>query len=237
MLSRFYNGDSIIHSLSPMAKVIGLFIFLILVLFNHSIFSAIFLLVFVVGLVLMSKISYKFYLRGILSYVPFLILLFLILFLTFGFVFAFSTIINFALFLIYVMMIVLTCSDSELIYGIRKIIKSSKYSLYILMILKFIPCFSDNMNKVLKTLVARGYDFRYLNVIWKIKVLLFSLSSVLRNTIYDLQDMYNKFKINYYAKHLEKTNYRTNDYDEDDKLFLISHLEVLVMLILKGVIL
>ena len=237
MLSRFYNGDSIIHSLSPMAKVIGLFIFLILVLFNHSIFSAIFLLVFVVGLVLMSKISYKFYLRGILSYVPFLILLFLILFLAFGFVFAFSTIINFALFLIYVMMIVLTCSDSELIYGIRKIIKSSKYSLYILMILKFIPCFSDNMNKVLKTLVARGYDFRYLNVIWKIKVLLFSLSSVLRNTIYDLQDMYNKFKINYYAKHLEKTNYRTNDYDEDDKLFLISHLEVLVMLILKGVIL
>lgn len=237
MLSRFYNGDSIIHSLSPMAKVIGLFIFLILVLFNHSIFSAIFLLVFVVGLVLMSKISYKFYLRGILSYVPFLILLFLILFLTFGFVFAFSTIINFALFLIYVMMVVLTCSDSELIYGIRKIIKSSKYSLYILMILKFIPCFSDNMNKVLKTLAARGYDFRYLNVIWKIKVLLFSLSSVLRNTIYDLQDMYNKFKINYYAKHLEKTNYRTNDYDEDDNLFLISHLEVLVMLILKGVIL
>ncbi len=237
MLSRFYNGDSIIHSLSPMAKVIGLFIFLILVLFNHSIFSALFLLVFVVGLVLMSKISYKFYLRGILSYVPFLILLFLILFLAFGFVFAFSTVINFALFLIYVMMVVLTCSDSELIYGIRKIIKSSKYSLYILMILKFIPCFSDNMNKVLKTLAARGYDFRYLNVIWKIKVLLFSLSSVLRNTIYDLQDMYNKFKINYYAKHLEKTNYRTNDYDEDDNLFLISHLEVLVMLILKGVIL
>ena len=237
MLSRFYNGDSIIHSLSPMAKVIGLFIFLILVLFNHSIFSALFLLVFVVGLVLMSKISYKFYLRGILSYVPFLILLFLILFLAFGFVFAFSTVINFALFLICVMMVVLTCSDSELIYGIRKIIKSSKYSLYILMILKFIPCFSDNMNKVLKTLAARGYDFRYLNVIWKIKVLLFSLSSVLRNTIYDLQDMYNKFKINYYAKHLEKTNYRTNDYDEDDNLFLISHLEVLVMLILKGVIL
>ena len=237
MLSRFYNGDSIIHSLSPMAKVIGLFIFLILVLFNHSIFSALFLLVFVVGLVLMSKISYKFYLRGILSYVPFLILLFLIQFLAFGFVFAFSTVINFALFLIYVMMVVLTCSDSELIYGIRKIIKSSKYSLYILMILKFIPCFSDNMNKVLKTLAARGYDFRYLNVIWKIKVLLFSLSSVLRNTIYDLQDMYNKFKINYYAKHLEKTNYRTNDYDEDDNLFLISHLEVLVMLILKGVIL
>lgn len=237
MLSRFYNGDSIIHSLSPMAKVIGLFIFLILVLFNHSIFSALFLLAFIVGLVLMSKISYKFYLRGILSYVPFLILLFLILFLAFGFVFAFSTVINFALFLIYVMMVVLTCSDSELIYGIRKIIKSSKYSLYILMILKFIPCFSDNMNKVLKTLAARGYDFRYLNVIWKIKVLLFSLSSVLRNTIYDLQDMYNKFKINYYAKHLEKTNYRTNDYDEDDNLFLISHLEVLVMLILKGVIL
>ena len=237
MLSRFYNGDSIIHSLSPMAKVIGLFIFLILVLFNHSIFSALFLLVFIVGLVLMSKISYKFYLRGILSYMPFLILLFLILFLAFGFVFAFSTVINFALFLIYVMMVVLTCSDSELIYGIRKIIKSSKYSLYILMILKFIPCFSDNMNKVLKTLAARGYDFRYLNVIWKIKVLLFSLSSVLRNTIYDLQDMYNKFKINYYAKHLEKTNYRTNDYDEDDNLFLISHLEVLVMLILKGVIL
>lgn len=237
MLSRFYNGDSIIHSLSPMAKVIGLFIFLILVLFNHSIFSAIFLFIFVMGLVLMSKISYKFYLRGILSYVPFLILLFLILFLAFGFVFAFSTVINFALFLIYVMMVVLTCSDSELIYGIRKIIKSSKYSLYILMILKFIPCFSDNMNKVLKTLAARGYDFRYLNVIWKIKVLLFSLSSVLRNTIYDLQDMYNKFKINYYAKHLEKTNYRTNDYDEDDNLFLISHLEVLVMLILKGVIL
>ena len=237
MLSRFYNGDSAIHGLSPMSKIIGLFIVLILVLFNHDLFSSLFLAIFVCGLVLMSKIPVKLYLRGVLSYGPFLILLFLILFLFFGFVFAFSTVINFALFLICVMMVVLTCSDSELIYGIRKIIKSSKYSLYILMILKFIPCFSDNMNKVLKTLVARGYDFRYLNVIWKIKVLLFSLSSVLRNTIYDLQDMYNKFKINYYAKHLEKTNYRTNDYDEDDKLFLISHLEVLVMLILKGVIL
>ena len=237
MLSRFYNGDSIIHGISPVSKVLGLFIFLILVLFNHSIFSAFFLFVFVIGLVLMSKISYKFYLRGILSYVPFLILLFLILFLAFGFVFAFSTIINFALFLIYVMMVVLTCSDSEIIYGTRKIIKSNEYSLYVLMILKFIPCFSDNVYKILKTLAARGYDFRYLNVIWKVKILLFNLSSILRNTIYDLQDMYNKFKINYYAKHLEKTNYRTNDYDEDDKLFLISHLEVLVMLILKGVIL
>ena len=64
-----YNSQTIIIQ-------IGLFIFLILVLFNHSIFSAIFLFIFVMGLVLMSKISYKFYLRGILSYVPFLILLF-----------------------------------------------------------------------------------------------------------------------------------------------------------------
>ena len=237
MLSRFYNGDSIIHGISPVSKVLGLFIFLILVLFNHSIFSAIFLFIFVMGLVLMSKISYKFYLRGILSYVPFLILLFLILFLAFGFVFAFSTVINFALFLIYVMMEVLTCSDSELIYGVKKIVKSNKYSLYILMFLKFIPCFSDNLYKVLKTLAARGYDFRYLNAVWKVKILLFSLSSIFRNTIYDLQNMYNKFRINYYARHLEKTNYRTNDYDNDDNWFLISHLEVLLMLILKGVIL
>lgn len=237
MLSRFYNKDSIIHKLSPMSKIIGLFIFLILILFNHSIFSAIFLSFFIFGLILMSKIPYKLYFKGILSYLPVLILLFLILFLPFGLVFAFSTAINIALFLIYVMMVVLTCSDSELIYGIRKIIKSNKYSLYLLIILKFVPCFSDNIYKVLKTLASRGYDFRYLNFVWKIKILLFSFSSILRDTIYDLKSMYNKFRINYYAKHLEKTNYKTNEHDNDDNLFLISHLEVLIMLILKGVIL
>ena len=237
MLSRYYNGDSIIHNLSPISKIAGLFIFLILVLFNHSIFSVIFLGFFIFVLGLMSKIPYKLYFKGVLCYLPILILLFLILFLPFGFVFAFSTVINFALFLIYVMMVVLTCSDSEFIYGTRKIIKSNKYSLYILVVLKFVPCFSDNMHKVLKTLAARGYDFRYLNFIWKVKILLFSFSSILRDTIYDLKDMYNKFRINYYAKHLEKTNYRTNEWDNDDKLFLISHLEVFLMLILKGVIL
>ena len=100
MLSRFYNGDSAIHGLSPMSKIIGLFIVLILVLFNHDLFSSLFLAIFVCGLVLMSKIPVKLYLRGVLSYGPFLILLFLILFLFFGFVFAFSTVINFALFLI-----------------------------------------------------------------------------------------------------------------------------------------
>ena len=80
MLSRFYNGDSAIHGLSPMSKIIGLFIVLILVLFNHDLFSSLFLAIFVCGLVLMSKIPVKLYLRGVLSYGPFLILLFLILF-------------------------------------------------------------------------------------------------------------------------------------------------------------
>ena len=89
MLSRFYNGDSAIHGLSPMSKIIGLFIVLILFLFNHDLFSSLFLAIFVCGLVLMSKIPVKLYLRGVLSYGPFLILLFLILFLFFGFVFAF----------------------------------------------------------------------------------------------------------------------------------------------------
>ena len=227
MLSRFYNGDSIIHGISPVSKVLGLFIFLILVLFNHSIFSAIFLFIFVMGLVLMSKISYKFYLRGILSYMPFLILLFLILFLAFGFVFAFSTVINVALFLIY----------AELIYGSRQIIGSDKYSLSVLMVLKFVPILSDNFYKVLNTLKVRGLDFKYLNFIWKLKVLLYSILPIIRVSIIDISELYRKFKINYYAKHFEKTNFRTNEWDNDDNWFLIGHLEILIMMILKGVIL
>lgn len=237
MLSRFYNGDSAIHGLSPMSKIIGLFIVLILVLFNHDLFSSLFLAIFVCGLVLMSKIPVKLYLRGVLSYGPFLILLFLILFLFFGFVFAFSTVINFALFLICVMMVVLTCSDAELIYGSRQIIGSDKYSLSVLMVLKFVPILSDNFYKALNTLKVRGVDFKFLNFIWKLKVLLYSILPIIRVSIIDINELYRKFKINYYAKHFEKTNFRTNEWDNDDNWFLIGHLEILIMMILKGVIL
>ena len=237
MLSRFYNGDSAIHGLSPMSKIIGLFIVLILVLFNHDLFSSLFLAIFVCVLVLMSKIPVKLYLRGVLSYGPFLILLFLILFLFFGFVFAFSTVINFALFLICVMMVVLTCSDAELIYGSRQIIGFDKYSLSVLMVLKFVPILSDNFYKALNTLKVRGVDFKFLNFIWKLKVLLYSILPIIRVSIIDISELYRKFKINYYAKHFEKTNFRTNEWDNDDNWFLIGHLEILIMMILKGVIL
>ena len=105
------------------------------------------------------------------------------------------------------------------------------------MVLKFVPILSDNFYKVLNTLKVRGLDFKYLNFIWKLKVLLYSILPIIRVSIIDISELYRKFKINYYAKHFEKTNFRTNEWDNDDNWFLIGHLEILIMMILKGVIL
>ena len=64
-LGQFFPGDSILHRLDARLKLLLMFSFVIFVFFSKNILSFAYLVLLVLGLILLSKISFKVILRGL----------------------------------------------------------------------------------------------------------------------------------------------------------------------------
>ena len=195
-LGQYYPVDSVLHRLDPRVKLFGTMIFLIALFIGDSVPGYILSTAFLLGVILLSKVPFKFMVRGLKTVV--LLLLVSVgfnIFLTEGDVVfkiwifkATRQGIVLALFmglrLIYLMIgssvMTLTTTPNALTDGLEKglgflkVIKVPVHEIAMMMsiALRFIPVLIEETDKIMKAQMARGADFEKGNLIQKAKAMI-----------------------------------------------------------------
>lgn len=237
-IGNYYLKDSIIHKLNPVFKVISLFLSIITVILANNLIDYIILFVFILLLMLFSKIEIKVYLKNIYT-----LRIFIIFIIVINFIFTVDIIstLYMVLKVIYLVMLsailTLTTPPMEITYGLErifrlfnKILPINSICLSITLALRFIPMITMQAERIIKAGSLRGVDF---NESFKSKIK--SISNMFVPMIYlslkkadDLSDI---MEVRLYNYGLSRTNYRLNERTFKDIILLVLNVVILIIVI------
>ncbi|CAM3231419.1 energy-coupling factor transporter transmembrane component T family protein [Vagococcus fessus] len=196
IFGRYIPGDSIIHRLDPRAKLLASFYFIGIIFLCNNFQSYAFMLVFTLGMILLSKVSIKFFIRGVKPLI-WLILFTVVLqvlftkggtvYFEFGiisltelglrngaFIFSRFVLIIFMSTLLTLTTAPLALSDAiEYLLRPLKVVKfpAHEVSLMLSIALRFVPTLMDETEKIMNAQRARGVDFGEGNLAQKMKAI------------------------------------------------------------------
>lgn len=192
-IGQFIPTNSFIHRLDPRTKLLSTILFMIIIFFIKSVLGYTFLFIFVLLMVLLSKVSFKFFINGIKP-ILFLIIFTVILqiFFTKGkIIFSFWYIVVtleglYAALFIFLRLILLVFSSSlltlstspmELTFALEYLLTPFKYiglpsseiSIMMTIALRFIPTILEETDRIIKAQSTRGADFESGNIFKRIQ--------------------------------------------------------------------
>ena len=195
-IGQYYPSGSVIHRLDPRTKIIGTFIYIILLFFVKSFLGFAVAIVLLGTVIRISKVPLKFILRG-LKAIFFLLLFTVVLnmFLTKGQVLvqfwifritkqglyqALFVGLRLILLIVGSSMMTLTTTPIELTDGIERLLRPLKkihvpvheIAMMMSIALRFIPILLEETDKIMRAQMARGADFESGNVIQRAKSLI-----------------------------------------------------------------
>ncbi|MDO5408268.1 MAG: energy-coupling factor transporter transmembrane component T [Eubacteriales bacterium] len=192
-IGQYYPVDSVLHKMDPRTKLFGTMIFIISLFLANNIAAYVVATVFMVGAIRLSKVPFKFIVRGLKAIVVLLLIsVSFNLFLTPGRVIfqlgflkltweGLETAGFMALRLIYLVIgssvMTLTTTPNELTDGLEKSlgflnkigVPVHEVSMMMSIALRFIPILIEETDKIMKAQMARGADFESGNLIQKAK--------------------------------------------------------------------
>ena len=195
-LGQFFPGNSLIHRLDPRSKIIFIILYIIFIFSIKNIAAYILIALFILLCSFVSKIPFKFMIKGLRPVLFFIVLTAVFnLFLTPGkviFKLGFATItyegIRMAAFMILRLFflilgtslltlttspIVLTDGIEQLISPLKKIgVPSHEIAMMMTIALRFIPTLLEETDKIIKAQTARGADFESGNLIRRAKAMI-----------------------------------------------------------------
>ncbi|HFI0466882.1 TPA: energy-coupling factor transporter transmembrane protein EcfT [Streptococcus suis] len=194
ILGRYIPGNSILHRLDPRSKLLAMFAFLLMIFWANNLVTNIFLIAFVFGLVMLSRIRLSFFINGLKPMIG------IILFTTFFQVFftpgatilwefwifklsveglqqAGIIFVRFVLIIFFSTLLTLTTTPLSLADGIesglaplkRLKVPVHEIGLMLSMSLRFVPTLMDDTTRIMNAQRARGVDFNEGNLIQKVK--------------------------------------------------------------------
>lgn len=167
--SRYYNVDSPIHKLNPLCKILASIVFLVMVLISSRIKVIISLFLILSFLITISNVPFKYYFKSISCMKILFIFLFFINILFGVSVYnSFVMISKIILIVIYSSILLFTTTTNSLAYGIASFLRPlslfglpiTKISMAIALSLNFIPILFSNSNKIMKSQMSRGFNYR-----------------------------------------------------------------------------
>ena len=238
-IGRYYQKDSVVHSLNPLFKVITLIIMIISIFFIDNYIDLIILSSFLILGILYSNIEIKTYLKNIIGIKIFLIFIFVI---DLIFYVSISKIIFDLYKLIFIILmssiLTYTTSVTELTYGIelllsplKRIIPVSDIAMIITLSIRYIPSLTHEADRIIKAQKLRGINFDTKDIKEKIISIsgvlmpMFVMSIKKSGTMADIMDI----RLYNYGK--SKTNYRTNNWNIKDTLLLVLAVLILIIVI------
>jgi len=192
-IGQYFPGDTLVHRLDPRTKILIVTLFIISLFFINSFYPYVFILAFIVITVKLSKVPFKYVLKGLKPLVLIILITFAInIFMTKGEVLLSIGPLNItkeglrqavfmALRLIFLItgtsLLTLTTSPISLTDGIEKLmsplrkLKVPVHELAMMMTiaLRFIPTLLEETDKIMKAQTARGADFESGNIIRRAK--------------------------------------------------------------------
>lgn len=238
--TRYYMINSIIHHLNPIFKIVLLIIILGTILFINSLIDIVIVGLFLLLIMLLSKVKITYYLKNILT-LKILILFIIIIYLIVGY-----NILNIIFIVFKIIFVVLSSSiltyttpPTEITYGLeiilkplKKILPIKEMALSITLALRFIPSITNEAMRIIKAQASRGIDFYHSNLKKKLEsislifVPMFVLSMRRAD---DIADVMNVRLYNYYD---ERTNYRMNKWSYLDFVILFFSVIMIVLIII-----
>lgn len=237
-IGNYYLKDSLIHKLNPVFKIISLLLSIITVLLASNLLDFIIIFIFILIIMLLSKIEINLYLKNIYTLRVFIIFILII-----NLIFGVSLIetIYMILKIIYLVLLsailTLTTPPTEITYGLEKtfrvfnkILPVNSIALTITLALRFIPMITMQAERIIKASSLRGIDF---NENIKSKVL--AISNIFIPMIYlslkKADDLADIMEIRLYNYGISRTNYRLNKWKLIDSILLILNVVLLIIVI------
>lgn len=194
-LGQFFPGNSVIHKLDPRMKLILVVFYIVILFVMKSVLSYLLATMFTLTLMILSKISFKTYFKGlkpllIIVIITGIINLFygkgdpLVQFWVFkitadGILNASKMILRIALLVISTAMLTYTTSPVLLTGGLEQLLSPLKvikvpiheFSMMITIALRFIPTLTEETDKIISAQKARGADFESGNLLKRVKAI------------------------------------------------------------------
>ena len=194
-LGQYYPADSVLHKLDPRVKLFGTFLFIISLFIVESIPGYLFSGLFLLAMILASKVPFSFMVRGLRAVVILIVITVVFdLFLTpgealvtFGIFtitkegvrFAIKMVVRLCFLILGSSIMTLTTTPNELTDGLEKglswlkIFKVPVHEIAMMMsiALSFIPILVEETDRIMKAQMARGADFESGNIIKKVKAM------------------------------------------------------------------
>lgn len=194
-LGQYYQTDSVIHRLDPRVKLTATFVFIISLFLVKNVWGYLIALCFLAGVIRLSKVPFKFMIKGMKAIV-FLLLLTVVfnLFLTPGTPLiqiwkltitkeGLRTAVMMAVRLTFLIIgssvMTLTTTPNNLTDGLESLMKPlnkikvpvHEIAMMMSIALRFIPILLEETDKIMKAQIARGADFENGNIIKKAKAM------------------------------------------------------------------
>lgn len=237
-IGNYYLKDSIIHKLNPTCKIISLLLSIITVVFANNLIDYILVFIFILSLMLLSKIDMKIYLKNIYTLRVFIIFIIII-----NFIFTIDIIstIYMVLKLVYLVLLsailTLTTPPMEITYGLErclrvfnKILPVRSIALSITLALRFIPMLTMQAERVIKSGTLRGIDFNG-GIKTKLKSISLLFIPMLYLSLKKADSLADIMEVRLYNYGLSRTNYRINKRGVNDIILLILNVVILIIVI------
>lgn len=258
-LGQYYQEDSLIHRLDPRVKLIGTVIFMIsLFLFNNFICYMLGFL-FMMVMVLLSKVPIKFMVRGMKA-IFFLLLITVIynLFLSTGDVLvqfwkikitwqglesACYMLLRLSLLIVGSSLMTLTTTPNQLTDGMESLLKPLRLlripvhevAMMMSIALRFIPILMEETDKIMKAQTARGAQFESRNLFKKTKALVPLLVPLIISAFRRANDLALAMEARCYRGGDSRTKMKPLHYKKRDVLGYVTLLVYLLAIIACGI--
>ena len=243
--SRYYNIDSPIHKLNPLCKILASIVFLVMVLISSRFKVIISLFLILSFIITLSNVPFKYFFKPIFSMKILFVFLFIIN-IIFGVSFynSFVMISKVLLVVMYSSVLLYTTTTNSLAYGIASFLRPfsflgfpvTKVSMAIALSLNFIPGMFDSSNKIMKSQMSRGFNYKdgsFKDKIVGIKSIFIPMfvSSIKRaDAVSDAMEVKN---FSFYDDRSDIIDYR---WRFDDFYMLVSHLALFILVLIKEVV-
>lgn len=240
MIGRYYPVNSQVHKMNPLAKIICILLFIVMIFFTYDIRFNVIISVLLILMLLNTKVPMKIYIKTILS-IKWLLLFILIinLILRTNLQVTIITALRLVYIVLYTSILTLTTPPTEITYGLEKFfsplrligIPVNKMALSISLALRFIPTIIDQGNKIIKSQASRGIDYYNSNFRGKILAIKSLIIPIFVLSIKKADDLSDAMEVRLYNINDKRNNFRQNRWGLYDTFLVLMHLALFILIV------
>lgn len=238
-ISRYILKNSFIHRMNPLVKILCILLCILITSTNHVVILDIFMLLFLIVVLYLSKVPMIDYMKNIYRLKIFLLSIFIFnIIFNSSFLLIFQLLLKIIIVILYSQVLLFTTATSDMIFSIEWLLRPLKLfkintkqiSFCICLSIVFIPVVIEQFNVIIKSIKGRGINIEKGNIKQRIMLLTSVIIPMFILTLRSSDALAESLELRYDNKSVSNITYKVNI---SDIIILLIH----VILIIMGVIL